>query len=83
MAIIPWRESVAGAVNRVAERRNTPIITRQQLIDEELPRIIRETGSRGATPEQTLSRVLQALRDDGQIAFVAPGEYRLLVKRVQ
>ncbi len=39
---------------------------------------MRETGSRGATPEMTLSRELQQLRDKGQIAFDGPGQYRLL-----
>lgn len=37
---------------------------------------MRETGSRGATPEMTLSRELQQLRDRGAITFVTPGQYR-------
>jgi putative restriction endonuclease len=73
-----WRESVAAALMRQAGKQHTGIVTRQQLIEGELPRIVRETGSRGATPEQTLSRVLQDLRDDKQIEFKGPGEYRLL-----
>jgi len=50
------------------------------MIDQELDRIIRETGSRGATPDMTLSRVLQQLRDRGDIQFVSPGHYRLTDK---
>ncbi len=43
----------------------------------ELPRIIRETGSRGATPEATLRRELQELRERGGIEFLGQGRYRL------
>lgn len=73
-----WSEAVRFAVRRLVARTGTAEFTRQQLILEELGRIVRETGSRGATPEMTLSRELQQLRDAGEIAFVAPGEYRLL-----
>jgi len=48
------------------------------MIEEELDRIVRETGSRGATPEMTLSRELQELRDRGDIEFLGSGHYRLL-----
>ncbi len=48
------------------------------MIEEELGRIVRETGSRGATPEMTLSRELQQLRDQGGIEFVSLGHYRLI-----
>lgn len=48
------------------------------MIDEELGRIVRETGSRGATPEMTLSRELQQLRDRGVIDFMKSGHYRLI-----
>ncbi len=82
MRSLSWRESLAAALTRLAARRSSGIVTRQELIDDELPRIVRETGSRGATPEQTLSRVLQDLRDDRQIEFVGPGEYRLIGRSV-
>ncbi len=52
-------------------------VTRAELIDTELPRIISEVGSEGATPAQTLSRVLQELRDAGVIIFDGQGRYRL------
>jgi putative restriction endonuclease len=38
--------------------------------------IIAATGSQGATPMQTLSRVLQELRDTRRIEFVGDGVYR-------
>lgn len=78
MADSKWSEAVELAVRRLAARKGTDEITRQQLIAEELPRIVRQTGSRGATPEMTLSRELQHLRTAGRIAFTSPGNYRLL-----
>ena len=78
MAGTDWSEAVEIAVRRLAARHGSAEFTRQQMIEEELGRIVRETGSRGATPEMTLSRELQQLRDRGEIEFVTPGHYRLL-----
>lgn len=79
MAGTSWSEAVEIAVRRLAARNGNAEFTRQQMIDEELERIVCETGSRGATPEMTLSRELQQLRDRGEIAFDGRGHYRLLV----
>lgn len=73
-----WRDAVLDAVTRVAGRRSSDTVDRQSLIAEELDRIVLETDSRGATPAQTLSRVLQDLRDEGVIDFLGEGSYRLL-----
>jgi hypothetical protein len=74
-----WKESVAAAVRRLAGKTPGGAFTRQQLIDAELEQIKSETGSRGETPEQTLSRVLQELRDEGMISFEDDkGYYRLI-----
>lgn len=73
-----WSEAVEIAVRRLAARHDRHEFTRQEIIEEELYRIVRETGSRGATPEMTLSRELQQMRDRGEIEFVTPGHYRLL-----
>lgn len=78
MAGTDWSEAVEIAVRRLAARHGTLEFTRQQIQSEELHRIVRETGSRGATPEKTLDRELQELRDRGEIAFVGSGHYRLL-----
>jgi hypothetical protein len=43
------------------------MISRKHFIEQELPQIISSTGSEGLTPQQTLSRVLQELRDDGLV----------------
>jgi len=72
-----WSESVELAVARLTGRRGDPQFTLQELIEEELPRIVRETGSRGATPEATLRRELQELRDRDGIEFLGRGLYRL------
>lgn len=78
MAGRDWSEAVEIAVRRLVARTGNAEFTRQQMIEDELGRIVDETGSRGATPEMTLSRELQELRDCGQIEFLNPGHYRLL-----
>jgi putative restriction endonuclease len=54
------------------------LFSRQQILDEELNQIIIETKSAGKTPTQTLSRVLQELRDDKKISMNSFGRYRLI-----
>lgn len=73
-----WRDAVLDAVTRLGGRRGSDTVDRQSLIAEELERIVLETHSRGITPAQTLSRVLQDLRDEGVIDFLGAGSYRLL-----
>jgi putative restriction endonuclease len=72
-----WSEAVEIGVARLAGRLGQAQFTLQQLVEEELPRIVRETGSRGATPEATLRRELQELRDRDGIEFLGRGVYRL------
>lgn len=76
MAAKSWSEAVAAAIRRQVLRTGSTIFDRQTLIDGEGPRILADTDSAGATPWQTLSRVLQELRDSGLLEFVAPGTYR-------
>ena len=64
-----WREAVIKALNRVAVKYNTQEIKRKILIEEELANIVKETRSKGLTPDQTLNRVLQELRDEGFLEF--------------
>lgn len=74
-----WSEMVEEAVRRHVARTGSHAFTRQDLIDAELPRIVTETASQGATPEMTLSRELQQLRDRGIVEFVDDrGSYRLI-----
>ena len=78
MAGRDWSEAVEIAVRRLAGRQSGAEFSLQDLIESELDRIVRETGSRGATPDATLRRELQQLRDRGGIAFLGGGHYRLL-----
>ena len=77
-----WRDSVLDALARLAGRRKNDVIERQAILADELGRIIAETHSAGATPDQTLSRVLQDLRDEGLLEFLGGGRYRLLNRPV-
>lgn len=72
-----WQESVKSAIERVVANTGSSTFNRQYLINTELERILREVDSAGATPDQTLSRVLQELRDQEIIEFDSPGVYRL------
>lgn len=69
-----WRKAVWEAVQR---RARDGFVTRSELIDHELDRIIAEVGSKGRTPHQTLSRELQELRDTGVLIFDGDGRYRI------
>lgn len=72
-----WSKAVELAVARLAARTGESLFSLQELIGAELPRIVRETGSHGATPDATLRRELQQLRDRGGIEFLGGGNYRL------
>lgn len=76
MAATSWSEAVLTAVRRHVRRTGSTIFSRQGLIDGEMEAIVAATGSSGATPWQTLSRVLQELRDAGRLEFVGDGIYR-------
>lgn len=73
-----WRDAVLTSLTAYSVRRKTRIIQRQDFISEEMDTIATATGSQGATPTQTLSRVLQDLRDDGTLEFLDPGRYLLV-----
>ena len=74
-----WTVAVTDAVRRVAARRPDGVFTRQDLLAEERDRMVADTGSQGDTPEQTISRELQQLREAGIIEFVDDaGTYRLI-----
>lgn len=72
-----WSEAVRDALNRLSKKYQTRVVTRIMLLDEELARIVIDTGSRGRTPAQTLSRVLQELSNVGELEFIGRGRYLL------
>ena len=69
-----WRQTVWDAVQRRALNGE---VTRAELIEFELDRIVAQAGSKGVTPHQTLSRELQELRDSGVLIFDGKGHYSI------
>ena len=72
-----WIDAVRDAVRRVCTQNDSNHFTLQQLKKGEIHKIVQETGSSGRTPERTLARVLQELRDIGEIEFLERGSYRV------
>ena len=68
-----WHQAVIAAMQRYSIRHGTRLIRRAVLIREELPQIVNDAGASGASPDQTLSRVLQELRGRGLIRHVDAG----------
>lgn len=79
---IDWPTATLQAIRRVTSRSGSAFFTRRELISKELDQIARDTQTQGATPHQTLSRILQELRDDGQLRFLGRGDYEFLQFRV-
>jgi hypothetical protein len=77
-AIMSWKSSTFEAIKRITKRNRSHLFSRQQILDEELLRIIADAESTGKTPAQTLSRVLQELRNEKKISMNSSGRYRLL-----
>ena len=76
---LTWIEAVSNAIDRLTSRHGSKNFDRQGLIDEELAQIITDTNCRGRTPDQTLSAILQDLRNAGEILFLDDkGNYRLV-----
>ncbi len=73
-----WREAVLSSLKAYCHRRSTRIIERQAFIADQMEDIKRVTESKGTEPAQTLSRVLQDLRDERILEFLDPGRYLLL-----
>lgn len=65
-----WTNAVLAAVQREAAKADDFSFTRAALLENQLDQIVADVGSLGKTPEQTMSRELQQLRDAGLIRFV-------------
>ncbi|MCB2022079.1 MAG: hypothetical protein M9915_14860 [Rhizobacter sp.] len=70
-----WKTAVVAALQRFSKRNRTRQIERGTFLAEELPAMVSATGSAGRTPAQTVSRVLQELRDEGHLFFSESGVY--------
>ena len=77
-----WKKETLNALTRMSLRHGRNSFTRQEIIDGELANIIKAVKSKGQTPAQTLSRVLQKLRDEGYVDFEGRGAYLLLQSTV-
>jgi predicted restriction endonuclease len=66
---LSWQAAVKLALNRYAIRHKTIQIQRLKFLEEELEQIMNDTLKRGQTPKQTVSRILQELRDEGFLFF--------------
>lgn len=65
-----WPKAVKFVMWKKSQEKCSRTIEYCELIKSELATIIELTGSKGKTPERTLSRTLQDLRDDGYLKFV-------------
>ena len=55
-----WKQATEDAIVRVCRRRGTTTFDFNSLVTQELPQILEEVQSRGATPEQSLSKFLHS-----------------------
>lgn len=72
-----WRQAVLEALGRYSKRHAGTQIDRRMLLQEEQDQILKRTKSVGKTPGQTISRVLQELRDERVLFFSDSGRYVL------
>jgi hypothetical protein len=74
---LSWKNAVKQALNTYSLRHSSVLIDRAGFLNEQLSVIVISTGSLGKTPSQTVSRVLQELRDEGYLYFSKSGSYVL------
>ena len=64
-----WHDAVIDGITRLTKEKKSYLFSRQEIISQQLDQITREAQSVGETPAQTLSRVLQDLRDERLVEF--------------
>lgn len=73
-----WNLATLEGIMRCTTFFNTDVITYKGIIHTQMSIIVEETQTKGKTPRNTLSRVLQVLRDIGILEFVDnKGTYRV------
>ena len=73
-----WRAVVRRELHRYHQQTGADVIERQNLLEQSLP-VLEAEFPDAKTPGQTLSRVLQELRDRGELEFLdLNGTYRIL-----
>ena len=74
----PWKQATEDAIVRICRRTGTKIFDFSSLVRQELPQIVKETQTKGKTPEKSLSKYLQDLKER-KIEFVDyQGTYKLI-----
>lgn len=73
-----WHDATLESLVRMSLRHRRNYFTRTEIIEEELWKIAEVVQTAGKTPAQTLSRVLQDLRDEGYLEFDGHGGYTLI-----
>ena len=77
---VSWKTAVLEACARITVNRTDKVFYRDELIKYELKQIVLDTESTSITHKQTLSRILQNLRDDGKIEFFRnTGKHKLIL----
>jgi hypothetical protein len=69
-----WKSACFTACVREADKNLE--FTNKNLVKNQLSTIITETNTKGKTPQNTLSRILQNFRDSGLINFIKNGIYQ-------
>lgn len=72
-----FEDAVVDAINRIKTRRCTSRFSRADF-DGEIDAIVKQSGSKAAKPMQSVSAVLQRLRDEGLIVFHGKGDYEIV-----
>ncbi len=65
-----WREEVLNQIRILTQEKKDLNFTRQEFIEKRLSFVEKALNVQGETPPQTLSRVLQELRDENMLEFV-------------
>ena len=65
-----WQEEVLNQIRILTQEKKDLNFTRQEFIEKRLSFVEKKLIVQGETPSQTLSRVLQELRDDNILEFV-------------
>ncbi|MDY6872798.1 MAG: HNH endonuclease signature motif containing protein [Chloroflexota bacterium] len=79
-----WRDAVIDGIRRLTRSKDSYVFSRQELINQQLEQITKEIQSKGETPSQTLSRILQELREEGIVDFVDNnGNYAFLLDEIR
>lgn len=72
-----WESSVTKVLIKLSRGDKNTVLNLKQIMSEGLETIVNDTQSHGKTPQNTLRRCLQTLRDMGVVQFLGHGKYIL------